>query len=360
MPHWQGYGRWHHIDCWRIPASIWLALPDPDVCKVAQRFEAAIIEMQQIAMCGFFDLSPEHKQEFIAHCMDKKHYAKAKKNSKAYNAEDSDAEDSAHTSASASATTPAASSAASGGRSALASSSASFGAAQMQAPSPAKHSSTSALALYTPPPTTQLSASAGQGGCFLLPRPGVNGALENAFHGKTFVLTGIFPEVGGGTGLNLGKDKVKAMIESFGGRVTASVSGRTNYVLVGAEPGSGKVSAARERGIPTPDIQGLKLTLETRGAALEHAAPARITSLSSGFKDNGLGRISHEQPMGASGNDANAGGGAAATGSGKAKKKRAAAKSEAHKPPKAPKQPRVSKKAAAAAAASSIASADTQ
>lgn len=354
MPHWQGYGRWHHIDCWRIPASIWLALPDPDVCKVAQRFEAAIIEMQQIAICGFSDLSPEHKQEFVAHCMDKKHYAKATKNSKAYNAEDSDAEDSARTSASA--TSTAASSAASGGRSAPATSSASFGAAQMQAPSPAQHSSTSALALYAPPPTTQLSASAGQGGCFLMPRPGVNDALKNAFHGKTFVLTGIFPEVGGGTGLNLGKDKVKARIESFGGRVTASVSGRTNYLLIGAEPGESKVSAARERGIPTPDIQGLKLTLETRGAALEHAAPARITSLSTGYKDNGLGWISHEQLKSASGNDAYAGGGAAA-GSGKAKKKRAAAKSEAHKPPKAPKLPCVSKKAAAAAAASSTASA---
>ena len=33
-------------------------------------------------------------------------------------------------------------------------------------------------------------------------------------------MTGVFPEVGGGAGLNLGKERVKAMIESFGGRVT--------------------------------------------------------------------------------------------------------------------------------------------
>jgi hypothetical protein len=30
------------------------------------------------------------------------------------------------------------------------------------------------------------------------------------------VLTGIFPEIGGGSGLSLGKDRLKAIIESFG------------------------------------------------------------------------------------------------------------------------------------------------
>ena len=35
---------------------------------------------------------------------------------------------------------------------------------------------------------------------------------------KKVVLTGIFPELGGGTGLELGKAKMKALIESFGGQ----------------------------------------------------------------------------------------------------------------------------------------------
>ena len=35
----------------------------------------------------------------------------------------------------------------------------------------------------------------------------------------TVVLTGIFPEVGGGAGLNLGKDRARCMLESFGAKV---------------------------------------------------------------------------------------------------------------------------------------------
>jgi hypothetical protein len=35
----------------------------------------------------------------------------------------------------------------------------------------------------------------------------------------------------------LGKDKVKRMVTSFGGRVTGSVSGKTNYLIVGKQPG---------------------------------------------------------------------------------------------------------------------------
>jgi NAD-dependent DNA ligase len=50
--------------------------------------------------------------------------------------------------------------------------------------------------------------------------------------------------VGGGSGLNLGKDRVKKMVEAFGGKVTGSVSGRTHILVVGKEPGLGKVSQA--------------------------------------------------------------------------------------------------------------------
>ena len=54
----------------------------------------------------------------------------------------------------------------------------------------------------------------------------INGAMTGALRDKTVVLTGIFPEVGGGCGLNLGKDKVKSIVESFGGKVTGSISGK--------------------------------------------------------------------------------------------------------------------------------------
>ena len=78
-----------------------------------------------------------------------------------------------------------------------------------------------------------------------MPRPGENGAEHGALEGKTIVLTGIFPEVGGGAGLSLGKAKVKAMLQSFGARVTSSVSGRTDILVVGKAPGMSKVSKAR-------------------------------------------------------------------------------------------------------------------
>lgn len=67
---------------------------------------------------------------------------------------------------------------------------------------------------------------------FVIPRPGVDGAIPDVLKGKKFVLTGIFPEVGGGSGLTLGKARMTQMIESFGGRVTSAVSGATGaYIL---------------------------------------------------------------------------------------------------------------------------------
>jgi len=66
-----------------------------------------------------------------------------------------------------------------------------------------------------------------------MPRPGQNGAAPGKFTGKTLVLTGTFPEAGGGAGLELGKAKVKACVESFGGRVTSGVSRKTDILIVG-------------------------------------------------------------------------------------------------------------------------------
>src|SRR5271154_2562997 len=57
--------------------------------------------------------------------------------------------------------------------------------------------------------------------------------------GKTFVLTGT---------LNLPRDQVKKMIEDAGGRVSGSVSKKTDYVVAGADAGS-KLDKAKELGI---------------------------------------------------------------------------------------------------------------
>jgi DNA ligase (NAD+) len=69
-------------------------------------------------------------------------------------------------------------------------------------------------------------------------------APPGAFAGKTFVLTGTLP--------TLTRDEATAKIEAAGGKVTGSVSKKTDYVLAGAEAGS-KLDKAKELGIQILD-----------------------------------------------------------------------------------------------------------
>lgn len=63
---------------------------------------------------------------------------------------------------------------------------------------------------------------------------------DNRFLGKTFVLTGTLSE--------FTRDEATAVIESFGGKVSGSVSKKTSYVLAGENPGS-KLTKAQSLGI---------------------------------------------------------------------------------------------------------------
>jgi hypothetical protein len=115
--------------------------------------------------------------------------------------------------------------------------------------------------------------------------------------GLTCVSTGIFPEVGGGSGLNLGKDRVKAMVQSFGGRVTGSVSGKTDILIVGKQPGMSKVSKARANPkITLMSIHDLKTGIEN-GDVLAASQPVQITEFSSGFRGNGLALLASEEEL---------------------------------------------------------------
>jgi DNA ligase (NAD+) len=71
--------------------------------------------------------------------------------------------------------------------------------------------------------------------------------------GKTFVLTGTLP--------TLTRDEAGARIVAKGGKVTGSVSKKTDYVVAGEAAGS-KLSKATELGIPVLDEEGLKALLE--------------------------------------------------------------------------------------------------
>jgi hypothetical protein len=135
------------------------------------------------------------------------------------------------------------------------------------------------------PGSTAVGAAGGaaRGTAFVLPRPGMNGARAGAFAGQTFVLTGTFPEVGGGAGLLLGKARVEEWIELFGGRITSAVSGKTSYVVIGKAPGATKVKAAQRGGVRCVMIVDLVKCVESHDAALESAPPPIITDYSTGY-----------------------------------------------------------------------------
>jgi DNA ligase (NAD+) len=70
--------------------------------------------------------------------------------------------------------------------------------------------------------------------------------------GKTFVLTGTLP--------TLGRDEARDLIEKAGGKVSGSVSKKTDYVVAGEEAGS-KLTKAQELGVAILDEAALRALL---------------------------------------------------------------------------------------------------
>ena len=71
--------------------------------------------------------------------------------------------------------------------------------------------------------------------------------------GKTLVLTGTLP--------TMSRDSAKELIEAAGGKVSGSVSKKTDYVVAGTEAGS-KLDKAQELGVAILDEAGLFALLE--------------------------------------------------------------------------------------------------
>ena len=114
-----------------------------------------------------------------------------------------------------------------------------------------------------------------------------------ALSGKTFCLTGTFPELStaraddlsDATGrLDVGKREITQLIMSRGGTVVTSVSGRTTYLLTGDSPGVSKLEKAAKGRTQLINLKSLDALIA--GEPLE---PVAIGFFSTGFGGNTLG-----------------------------------------------------------------------
>ena len=109
--------------------------------------------------------------------------------------------------------------------------------------------------------------------------------VPDALQGLQVILTGVFPTLGGGCGLNEGKEIAAALLRDSGAAVkpgiTKSMSKDRAFVLVGERPGTSKVDKARAANLKLVDLDGLRRLLN--GDGLSAVDEAVITELSGGY-----------------------------------------------------------------------------
>ncbi|MCU1673827.1 MAG: ligase, partial [Frankiales bacterium] len=82
--------------------------------------------------------------------------------------------------------------------------------------------------------------------------------------GVTVVVTGTLP--------SYSRDGATEAVQALGGKVTGSVSKKTDFVVVGSDPGASKYEKAVKLGVPTLDDAGLTVLLEQGPDAARAAA----------------------------------------------------------------------------------------
>ncbi|MBJ7899657.1 MAG: NAD-dependent DNA ligase LigA [Cyanobacteria bacterium RI_101] len=95
-------------------------------------------------------------------------------------------------------------------------------------------------------------------GLTLAQAPEGNNSQAKPLAGKTFVLTGTLP--------TLKRQQAQALIEEAGGRVSSSVSAKTDYLLAGESPGS-KLEKAEKLKVPVLGEEAFLALLKTESAA---------------------------------------------------------------------------------------------
>jgi DNA ligase (NAD+) len=78
---------------------------------------------------------------------------------------------------------------------------------------------------------------------------GLRVQASTAFAGQTFVITGTLP--------GMSREQAAELIISHGGKIAASVTKKTSFLVVGGDPGGSKYAKALELGVPLLDEAGL-------------------------------------------------------------------------------------------------------
>jgi DNA ligase (NAD+) len=90
---------------------------------------------------------------------------------------------------------------------------------------------------------------------------------EGPLAGKTLVITGTLP--------NMSREEATRRIEAAGGKVTASVSKNTDFLVAGEDPGGSKFTKAQELGTEILDEDGLLALLPGNHAPVADSPPRR-------------------------------------------------------------------------------------
>lgn len=208
LPTTGAYGTWKLLDNWRVSARVQAILPvhvdeekEPLEEEIDATVDALLNNVDTKALCGFDALSADDQRAFAEHCVQRANFANVTKLS-AVELKEEDAQDAA------------------------------------------EQSRLGSLVPSNAP-------------VFEVPRPDDATFKAGALQGLTAVITGAFDMVDdAGMGLTQGKEVFSGILESFGARVTSSVSKKTHFVLVGKEPGAKKLTDARRQDVKlvTPKV----------------------------------------------------------------------------------------------------------
>jgi DNA ligase (NAD+) len=121
------------------------------------------------------------------------------------------------------------------------------------------HTAAAIVEYFSRPTHRELVQKLQQAGVAMADAEPVGEAVDQPLSGKTFVITGTLP--------GMSREEAQALIIAAGGKVTSSVSAKTDYLLVGEAPGGSKYNKAVSLDIPMIDEGALRGMIQSAGEA---------------------------------------------------------------------------------------------